>query len=251
MSSKRTALVATTVSLAAGLGLGVTGFASAAGSSPSPAPSTKPTDRPPGDLKRGPGGDERHLGGAGGLVTALTSTAITVTTPDGSKTYPLTSTTTYFEGFEGKDKKAASAVKVGDVVALKLVDPAAAKPVVEEVHVVPAHVAGWVTKVSGSTITVTDPSGFTRTIAVTSATTYTKDGAAAKAADVKVGTFLGALGAVDADGTTLDATEISLGGKRLGGGPGFGGPGGHGRGHGGFGGPGVTRPSPAPSAKAG
>lgn len=66
------------------------------------------------------------------------------------------------------------------------------------------HIDGTVTKVSASTVTVTDPDGFTRTIMTTSRTTYA-DGLAAP---VKVGVRIHAEGTVDADGTSLDAVTI-------------------------------------------
>ena len=61
------------------------------------------------------------------------------------------------------------------------------------------------------TITITDHSGFTRTIRTSATTTYEKDGVAAKASDITVGALVRAVGEVDADGTTLDATKVSVG----------------------------------------
>jgi hypothetical protein len=119
---------------------------------------------------------------------------------------------------------------------VQLVDPKATKPVAKQVTVLPAHLEGWVTAIAGSTLTVTDDSGFTRKVSTTATTTYTKDGKAATAAAVTVGSFLGAGGAVDADGTTLDATMITLGRPAFAPGPGGPGKGGGFRGFGGFGG---------------
>jgi len=67
------------------------------------------------------------------------------------------------------------------------------------------HIHGTVVSVSGSTITVTDRDGFTRTIVVTDSTTY-GDGLSA---DLAVGTKIRAAGTVDANGTSLDATKIA------------------------------------------
>jgi hypothetical protein len=90
-----------------------------------------------------------------------------------------------------------------------------------------------VKSVSGTQILITDRDGFTRTIVTSSKTTYS-DGLTASPA---TGTEITAVGTVDANGTSLDATSI---GKPKG--PaGFGGPGGRGdhgpggRGPGGFG----------------
>ena len=92
------------------------------------------------------------------------------------------------------------------------------------------HLHGTVVSVDGSTITITDRDGFTRTILVSSATVYDGD----LTADLAVGTEIRAAGTVNSNGTSLDATTVGTaptggpgdGGK---GGPGDGGPrGGHG-----------------------
>jgi hypothetical protein len=202
---KRWTLAAGAAGLVAGLALGVSGLASAADPTPS---ATAGPDRPrphDGLHRKGPMG---HGPGAGGLVSAVTAGSLTVRTPDGTRTIGLTSSTTYYEG---RTAATRDAVDVGDVVAVRLADPAASTPVASVVQVLPAHLGGWVTRVAGSTITITDPAGFTRTIATTSATTYRKDGAAATAAAVTVGSFVRALGAVAADGTTLDAASVEVG----------------------------------------
>jgi hypothetical protein len=69
------------------------------------------------------------------------------------------------------------------------------------------HLAGTVTSVRGSEILIKDFDGFTRTIKTSSKTTY-RDGLTASPA---VGTRIVAIGAVDADGTSLDATSIGKG----------------------------------------
>lgn len=67
------------------------------------------------------------------------------------------------------------------------------------------HIDGTVASVSENSITVTDPDGFTRTVVTSSATTY-GDGLSSP---VAMGTRIHATGTVDANGTILDATEIS------------------------------------------
>jgi hypothetical protein len=187
-----------------GLALGVTGLASAA--DPTPSPSTVSPDHP--GRHAGPGERlERGLG-RGGLVTAVTPATVTVQTPAGPKTIGLGSGTTYYAD---RTKATKAILTVGDIVGIRLADPKAASPVAAVVTVLPAHLEGFVTKVDGSTITLTDESGFTRTVRTSSATTYEKAGAAGKASDVTVGAFVRARGAVDADGTTLDATTVSTG----------------------------------------
>lgn len=203
--TKRWALIAGSAGLVAGLALGVTGLAAATAPTPSPtakADAARPFDRGPGHFQ----GREHH--GRGGLVSAISSSSLTVRTPAGSRTIGLTGATTYYRG---EIKATQASVKVGDVVHVRLVDPAAASPVAAVVTVVPAHLAGFVTKIDGSTITLVDGSGFTRTLTTSSATVYDKDGATGSASDITVGSFIHALGTVDANGTTLDATKVGTG----------------------------------------
>jgi hypothetical protein len=239
MTAKRWSLVAGSAGLVGGLALGVTGLASAVSPSPSPGTSGSgsglgsTSDERPLDHAKG----ERGLGRAGGLVSAVTSSSLTVRTPDGTKTIALNNATTYANG---RASATRSIIKVGGLVFVKLVDPQAAAPVAAAVTVLPAHLGGFITKVDGGTVTIVDESGFTRTLTTTSATTYEKDGAKATSSILAVGALVRALGTVDADGTTLDAVTISMGRPTRGpegfGGPGFGG---HGRGQ---------RPGPPPAA---
>jgi hypothetical protein len=82
------------------------------------------------------------------------------------------------------------------------------------------HLEGTVQSVSGSTILITDRDGFTRTIKVSGATTYSDNLTSSPA----VGTAISAEGTVDADGTSLDATKVGAGhtGGAAGGAPGGG-----------------------------
>jgi hypothetical protein len=81
------------------------------------------------------------------------------------------------------------------------------------------HLVGTVKSASGSVILITDQDGFTRTINVSSSTTYKNSLTATPAA----GTKIEAEGTVDADGTSLDATVVETpqqgGLGRPGGGP--------------------------------
>ena len=193
--------------LVAGLALGATGFAQAADPTPTPSPQLKQRMH---DRMGGPMGGKlrEHLRGVGGLVTAIDGDSLTVRTPSGTETFGLTSSTVYYEG---KTASKRSAINKGDVVHVRVVDPRATKKVAAVVMVVPAHLDGWVTKVDSDTITITDRSGFTRTIRTSSATTYSKDGATAKRSAITVGALVRAVGEVDADGTTLDATRVATG----------------------------------------
>lgn len=216
MTARRNALALGAAGLVSGLALGITGLASAA--DPTPSPGTSPEKalqlRDGRGFGGGPGGGpgrhfrgERHHG-AGGLVTAIDRDSLTVRTPGGTETIALTSSTTYYEG---KTKATRSAVEKGSVVHVRLVDPRADKKVASVVTVVPAHLEGWVTKVEADSISVTDPSGFTRVIRTDSATTYVKDGAASTRSAITVGSFVRAMGEVAGDGTSLDADRVATG----------------------------------------
>jgi hypothetical protein len=90
------------------------------------------------------------------------------------------------------------------------------------------HLGGTVTSVAGSTVLIKDRDGFTRTIVLSTKTTYA-DGLNAA---LPVGTEIHAKGKVDANGTSLDATAIRKRPTAPAGGPRWGGRGGR-RGHGG------------------
>lgn len=212
ISRKSWALGAT--GLVAGLALGITGFASAASPSPSPSPDGSRQEQLKERFQERHGGPfgghfKGHLrGGYGGLVTAIDSDSISVRSPRGSETIALNGSTTYYVG---QTKVTRSAVEKGDVVHVRLADPRADKKVATVVTVVPAHLAGWVTKVGDSAITITDLDGFTRTIRTSGSTAYVKDGETATRSAITVGTLVRAFGQVADDGTTLDATRVAVG----------------------------------------
>lgn len=209
MKLSRTHLALGAAGLAAGVALGVTGLANAADPSPTPSPGSGQGMRPDhGGIPFGGHFRGDHRGGYGGLVTSIDGDSLTVRTPRGTETIALTSSTAFYEG---QTKATRSAVSAGEVVHVRLVDPRATKKVAAVVTVVPAHLVGWVTDVSGSSITIKDLDGFTRTIRTSSATTYVKDGATATRSAVTVGTLVRAVGQVDSDGTTLDATKVATG----------------------------------------
>jgi len=68
------------------------------------------------------------------------------------------------------------------------------------------HIDGTLASVSAATVTVTDRDGFTRTILTSSGTKY-GDGLTAQ---LPAGTKIHAEGTVDANGTSLDATTITV-----------------------------------------
>jgi hypothetical protein len=70
--------------------------------------------------------------------------------------------------------------------------------------------AGTVTSVKGSTITIKDLMGFTRTIHTSSSTTYTRGGQPANSSAVTNGANIAAQGTVDKNGTDLDANKVAV-----------------------------------------
>ncbi len=121
-------------------------------------------------------------------------------------TYTLTPTTTYSEG---SFAATAAALVVGDRVSLTL--SSTTPTTVTAVKIQLAELVGKVTAVSGTSITVSDPQGFARTIIVSGATTYVDNGAAGNLGDVVVGAKIVAQGTIDANKTSLDALSITIG----------------------------------------
>lgn len=203
-ASKRWAVSAGAVGLVGGLALGATGLASAVSPTPSPPKAHQASGH---DQQEHRGQRLRHHG-AGGLVTAISDSSLGVRTPRGVQTIALTSDTAFYDG---PTKVTRTAIAVGDIVRVRLADPKSSDPVASTVFLVPAHLAGWVTSIDGSKITLTDLRGFTRTVTTSSATKVTKDGADATLAAITVGSFLRAGGKVADDGTTLEAARLGVG----------------------------------------
>lgn len=181
---KRTTAVAAVVGAATGLGLGITGVASAVGGGPDHPKRPHPFFEHPGDARA-------HLGHRpAGVVLKVDGSTLTLGGPGGTRTVELTPATTYFTG---KDAATKAVLHVGTSVFVETKDGVA-----KSVRVLPAHVDGLVTRIDGTTVTIVDREGFTRTVH------------AAHLSGVKVGDFAGAEGTVDADGTTLDADDVRV-----------------------------------------
>ena len=145
--------------------------------------------------------------GNGGYVTAVTSTSVTVLQWNGtSATYTLTPTTTYTEG---KTASTFASLVVGDRVEIQTTGNASTTAT--SVNIELAELFGTVKSISGNAITISDPQGFSRTIVVSSATTYTNAGAAGTLANVVVGSKIAAQGTIDANLTSLDASSVAIG----------------------------------------
>jgi Domain of unknown function (DUF5666) len=145
--------------------------------------------------------------GTGGYVTAVTPTSVTIQSWNGTTTtYTLTSSTTYTEG---KAASTWSSLVVGDRVQIGV--SSTSSTTASSVSIELAMLFGTVSTVSGNTITIKDPQGFTRTIVVGSATTYSQGGASSTIAAVVTGAKIIAQGTIDANGTSLDALSIDVG----------------------------------------
>lgn len=170
----------------------------------------------------------------GGTVTAVGGSSLTVSQRDGTtKTINLTSSTTYRLAGQASSK---DAIKVGSVVEAEGTSNSDGSLTASLVEIRPAAVMGTVTAKTGSTITITDRSGASVTIKVSSSTQYQVAGkTSATLADVAVGNVLVAQGTRNSDGS-LTASLVRAG--QAGFGPGLGKGFGHGMGDdlGGFGG---------------
>jgi hypothetical protein len=196
--------------LVAGVSVGVTGLAWA--STPNSSPAHHKSLEPP-----------RGSSGSADLVTTAPNgpaSTLTVDTPSGSKTFAVTSSTTYWRG----DAPAQEPdITVGAVVWVRTV-PAkhratAPDPLVAaSIQIVPSSVRGYVTgapsdpSAGASTFTITDLSGFTRTVKLETSTSYQEPKTTAPTyANVTTGTFVSVQGNVEGDGTTLDASAVRIG----------------------------------------
>jgi hypothetical protein len=164
----------------------------------------------PGDRQaRGSGmlGGPGMMRGLGGLVTAVTSSSITVQDLKGaSATYAIDSATTVL-----KDRQSATAADLAVGEHVRIIASSSSATTAAGVDIELARVAGQVVSVSGSSITVSDRDGFYRTVAVSGSTTYSKSGVSAALSDVTTGSFIMAEGTVDSNHTTLDASAVGIG----------------------------------------
>ncbi len=213
----------------------------------SSAPGTVPNVAPP-DHDGGPGFPFGGFGafgfGRGGpgfgfgdiTITAINGSDLTLKTDDGwTRTITVTADTTI--------TRAGTAIqvtdlKVGDEIRFAQTKNDDGTYTVTKIELVLPSVAGQVTAIDGSTITVKRFDGTTQTIHVDASTTYTVAGVTSPTlSDIKVGAFIVAQGTQRADGS-LDAEAVHGGFEK-------------GFGHRDGAGPGKTAPSAAPSGTPG
>jgi hypothetical protein len=191
-----------------------------------------------GGMRGGPGVGFRDI-----TITNINDSDISLKTDDGwTRTIAVTSDTKITKGGQ---TIARSDLQVGDQVHFSETKNTDGTYTITEITVVLPTIAGQVTAIDGSTITVTVPGGTTATIHVSGDTTFTVDGVTgAKLSDIKVNSFVIAEGTQQSDGS-LDASVLHSGfGAR----DGNGGPG-HWDGN--KAAPNAPNASPAPSTSAG
>lgn len=145
---------------------------------------------------------------ASGIVSAVSSSSITIANYAGvSATYTVTSSTTVTDG---KTSATLSSIAVGDYVDIST--SSASSTTATSINVQPAFVAGKVTSVSGNAITVSSWNNSTKTVDVSTSTTYTETKNAASLNDVTTGSFIFAQGTFVAGSlSTLNATSVAIG----------------------------------------
>lgn len=143
-----------------------------------------------------------------GWVTSFSGSTLTVEKFNGhQQSYVVSGTTTY--KYADRSSATSTNVKKGEVVTVNGTRPttSGAKPNAKQVIIALAQVGGMLTSNSGTTLTVTDAQGFTRTISDTGATCY-KGRTTEACSSIPTGAIVAAVGKVDADGVTLDASKI-------------------------------------------
>ena len=143
-----------------------------------------------------------------GVVASATTAALSVTGKDGAATSVALTANTIFTKFGATAN--ASAVAVGDKIHAEGQLDASDKFTALTVKIAAPKSNGEVTAVSGNAITLAEK-GTTKTVTVTSATTYKRAGQAAALTDVAVGSRLHTEGTVAADGSfTAVVVKIEL-----------------------------------------
>ena len=182
----------------------VAGGVSAAGAATT---TTQPAGSSNQHVEKGmPGAPGHHA--PGGKVTAISDTSITVSNPKGdSKTFTINSDTKFMKWSE---TATSSDVTVGSLV--RIMPTAKGSNTAAKIMVGVPHVAGKVTAVNGSSVSITNREGKSFTVVESDSTKFTKNGAAATSADVVVGQVIVAQGSfASGSTTTLNATSIMVG----------------------------------------
>jgi len=141
-------------------------------------------------------------------VTAVNGSTINaVTRGDLPVTITVGTATTYRE--VGKPTASLSDVTVGESIIARGARPAPRTIQAQVVRILLARVAGVVTAVNGSTLTVTTPQGAQRSVTIASTAAITRAGATTAAASITPTTAIVAAGTSNGDGS-LTATRILI-----------------------------------------
>lgn len=142
-------------------------------------------------------------------ITAINGSNISLKTADGwTRTVTVDSGTTYARSGA---TISLSDLRVGDEIRLRQTLESDGTYSIDSIDVIPPHLAGTVTAISGSTITLRLADGSTGTVKVGASTTYqVGTDTSASLGDVKVGMVLVAEGTKAADGS-LTASAIRAG----------------------------------------
>jgi hypothetical protein len=147
-----------------------------------------------------------HLITYRGVVSAVTTTSVTVNRNDGiTTTFTFTPSTIITEGAASMTP---TSLAVGDTVDVTVNSTAPTTAL--KINIVHASLAGPVLAISGNTITIMGGQGFSRTVQVSATTTYTEGGSPATLSDIVVGSVIVAVGTIDTNLTTLDATAVTI-----------------------------------------
>ena len=157
----------------------------------------------------GPGFGGRGIGFGGITITAISGNTISLKTEDGwTRTITVDSGTTYTRSGA---TIALGDLKVGDEIGFRQTLESSGSWSIDSIAVILPREGGQVTKIDGSTITVSQRDGSTATITVNGSTKYSVNGnASAALSDVKVGMFLVAEGTKNSDGS-LTASSVRAG----------------------------------------
>ncbi len=172
-----------------------------------------PASGAPGPGRGGPKGPGKH--GLDGSVSNLQTSSFTLLARDGTRrTVTLSSSTTYHRG--PATTASRSSLADGEHVKVRAngTPPAPGSSTsvqAADVNIIAPHLDGVISAIGGSTITITDPDGFTRTIKTSSSTTYTHNGQSSSRSALANGHNVHAVGSVDSDHTDLDATSVNTG----------------------------------------
>jgi hypothetical protein len=153
-----------------------------------------------------PGGGRFAEGGVTITITAINGSKLSLQTTDGwTRTIDATGATVTRAG----QTIAVSDLKVGDQITFRESRQSDGTYKITSITVLVPTASGTVTAVGATSITISQPGGGTKSIAVTGSTTYTQAGATVSKSAVGVGDRIVAQGTVDSSGN-FTATSVTI-----------------------------------------